>query len=62
MRLSETRWTQSLADDCALTRVNEITAIEGLGSRSPVAVAGTAVNALRPPSEPVPSAVRPSAP
>jgi len=31
--LSETRWTQSVADDCALTRVNEITAIEAVGSR-----------------------------
>jgi hypothetical protein len=52
MRLSETRWTQSLADDCALTRAKEITAIEGLGSRSSVAVVGTAVNALRPSASP----------
>ena len=29
--LSESRWTQSLADDCALTRTRKFTAIEAMG-------------------------------
>ena len=34
MKLSETRWTQSLADDCALTRVDDVIATEPLRSRN----------------------------
>jgi hypothetical protein len=34
MSCSETRWTQSLADDCALTRINEITPFEPASQES----------------------------
>ena len=44
----ETRWTRFLADDCALTPVNEITALGADGARRPIAAPAPRTQTMKP--------------